>query len=597
MPYTTLSQNGFKRSDSLLEPPESNEHPVLIARYMLKLVIFLQHLHPNDHEEIQGLSESPRAIMERLADLAISLVTTNEELLGSIEGLECVMIETLYQANVGNLRRSWVSGRRALSTAQLMGLQRSDNRAHYKVLDPKTTYYPQLMWLRIVFLDRYICLLLGLPQGCLDRSMASDTMLANDTPMGRLERIHCVVASRILERNESSPSPHDYALTQTIDSQLQQAARTLPSKWWLTPSLLESSVDSEARFWDMRRLFAQIFHYNLLNQVHLPYMLRSLSSGHKYEYSRITCVNASREVLSRFVSLRTFSRIAFTCRAVDFLAIMAAMTLLLAHLDSDRTEKENLLAHQYLSDRAMIEQTQENMIEVSRLNSDALSAQTADLLGRLLKLDIDGADGTSRGSMRVTIHERESEKATLEPDDDAVVSVHVPYFGIIKITRRGLSKEVHDHPESALGLHHLVQSQVEHRPRVLNSESLQSGPLMQAGRVGHSSSIPNVEIMALGNARCPDIEATSIVSPPESDSHETRTPAGWGTCPTPATHLDDALTQFTPPLQTCLSESLLQQDEFPGITAGGDDWAFQGVDMAFFETLMRSTEVEDEVAQ
>lgn len=66
-----------------------------------------------------------------------------------------------------------------MGIAQLMGTNRSDHQAQYKVLDLKTKYHPQLMWFQIVFLDRYLCLMLGLSQGCIDRCMASDAMLAN----------------------------------------------------------------------------------------------------------------------------------------------------------------------------------------------------------------------------------------------------------------------------------------------------------------------------------------------------------------------------------------------------------------------------------
>ena len=107
--------------------------------------------------------------------------------------------------------------------------------------------------------------MLGLSQGCLDRSMASEAMLANDTPMGRLERINCVVASRILERNGSAPSSSDLVLTQSLDVELQKAARSLPSKWWLIPSLDVASTDSQSLFWNTRWLFAQLLHYDLLN--------------------------------------------------------------------------------------------------------------------------------------------------------------------------------------------------------------------------------------------------------------------------------------------------------------------------------------------
>lgn len=241
--------------------------------------------------------------------------------------------------------------------------------------------------------------------------MVSNVMLQIDTPRGRLERIHCVLSSKILERNASSSHsmPDDYSTMKTLDLELQKAARELPSKWWLVPTLNAGLTDSQALFWDTRRLFAQVLHYNLVNHLHLPYMLRSSSAGRKYEFSRITCVNASREVLSRFITLRRFNRIAYSCRTIDFLALMAAMTLLLAHLDS-HSEAENILAHQYLSDRAMIEQAQENMQEVNSLNSDAMSAQSAELLRRLLAI----GSGPLDGSQKISVQELATKTVSMD---------------------------------------------------------------------------------------------------------------------------------------------------------------------------------------
>lgn len=145
MPYDTLSKPALKTSETLLNVPNANTHPVLIARYMLQLATVLQHLHPDLHEGIKSLSETPRATMERLANLAIDLVITRDEFLGSIEGLECIMIESMYQANIGSLRRSWVSNRKAMGIAQLMRLDRSDHRTQFEVLDPNTRCHPQIM--------------------------------------------------------------------------------------------------------------------------------------------------------------------------------------------------------------------------------------------------------------------------------------------------------------------------------------------------------------------------------------------------------------------------------------------------------------------
>jgi len=113
-------------------------------------------------------------------------------------------------------------------------------------------------------------------------------------------RMHCILSSRVLERNESDPSTHDFALTQDLDMELRRAARSLPSKWWLMPNLASSETDPSNMYWNRGRLTAQLLHYNLLNQLHLPFMLRC-SAERKYDYSRVTCVNASREVLSRFI--------------------------------------------------------------------------------------------------------------------------------------------------------------------------------------------------------------------------------------------------------------------------------------------------------
>jgi hypothetical protein len=578
-PYTTLDQSGLATSESLLEIPGSTLHPVLIARHMLLLATFLQHLHPSLHKEIRGMSESPRVIMERLAELATKLVTTNDELLGSIEGLACVMLESIYQANIGNLRRSWVVTRRALSIAQLMGLNKPNFQVQYKVLDPKTKHDPQLMWFRIVFMDRYLCLLLGLSEGCHDRSMASGSMLANDTPLGRLERVHCVIASRILERNESDPSSEDPILVRALDTDLQRAARTLPSKWWLAPNLDASTADSQGLFWNTRRLFAQIVHYNLINQLHLPYMLRSSSSERKYEYSRVTCVNASREVLTRFITLRSFNGCAHSCRTVDFLALMAAMTLLLAHLDSYHSESGNLLGHQYHNDRAMVEKVQENMQELNRVNLDPLSAKSADLLRRLLAIDIDTLESDPGCAKRVSVQEARGETALPNEDGDAAVSVHIPYFGIIKIARQGLRKEV---PILEVP-NRLSQSSV-----VYGSDSASTGTPPDV-----YTELPNCSSRTV---RPGDYESVQVTAPVETSYNQfessdlyARSQAQLNTSSMLGHGANDLSAQFDPQLQNAYPDSLLQQEDLPEIVAGADDWAFQGVDWTFFETLMRGS--------
>lgn len=533
-PFTVLEQVGLATAETLLEYPEATAHPVLLARHMLLLAMLLQS------QDIQDLTESDRTTMERLVDFATSRVTKDDEFLGSMDGLDCLTIESVYHANVGNLRRSWLAIRRAMSVAQLMGLNRAQDQTQHEVLGARTHYDPGIMWFRIVEFDRYLCMMLGLPQGCLDRSMVSSAALAKDTLLGQMERVHCVIASRILERNESPPSSQDPTLTRDLDVELQKAARKLPSKWWRVPDL-RLSPDPQALFWDTRRLFAQVLHYNLLNQLHLPYMLRSSTTtpNAKQDYSLITCVNASREMLSRFIALRSFDGVAYSCRTIDFIALMAAMTLLLAHLDSHRSETENLLAHQYHSDRAMIEQVKDSMEELNRSSSDALSAQIADWLARLLAIDAEAADddGQLRCARTVVVQEAGVKTA----HENGSIIVQLPCFGVLKIAREGFSRDVHTQQHKAQGGHH------------------------------------NKTAVSVDAITSLESEYRGVGTPPASESN-----CGSGEHPTTLKPLSPSA-----PVSDDVYPLHQRLVQYPDVIAGGENWAFQGVDWAFFENLTR----------
>ncbi|KAF2482554.1 hypothetical protein BDY17DRAFT_251487 [Neohortaea acidophila] len=501
--------------ESLLHPPQLPTHPVLTARYMLHLASLLHHLRPDTNPGMKQLSEPPRVIMARIFDAATRLVTIQDRLLASVEGVECAMLESMHKANLGEFRPSWKANRRAMLLAQSLGLHRSKYRTMPNQLDPDSKAEPRLMWFRIVYYDRQLSLLLGLPQGSTDRSMATEAALASDTPSGRLERMQCVLTGKILENVESEERAIDFALTQSLDKELQKAAAGVPSRWWLTPNLEDSSHDALALFLDDRRLSTQMSHFNLLNKLHLPYMLLS-STEYEYQYSKIACVNASREVLSRFVALRRFSQITFTCRIADFMALMAAMTLLLAHLDSHRrpSQADNLLAHSYLSDRAMIEQARDNMEEANRLTADPLSARGAEVLARLLAIEAEAASGHTVRAESVRVQTADAQSSQQEKGEETVAtsSAYIPYFGIIMFPREAMNRigqqsgdPLHDPapPDSAEPGHtEVFQHQRIHQPS-------SSAPVIYPG---DSKSIVDPAVLVPHNGGCERPESVRVTA-------------------------------------------------------------------------------------
>jgi hypothetical protein len=210
-----LIRDGLQDESKIVEIRSLRAHPVLLAKEMLLFSSML--LHISSHTRIFGLSEHHRVVMERLADTAIDQVTTRGDLLGTIESLECVLLEAFYHLNCGNMRRSWLAFRRAMVAAQLMGIHRPCSLP-VKTLDSSTDIDPQFMWFRIVYMDRFLSLMLGLPQGHCDMSMGSDTALTRGEPSERLERLHAIILSSILERNELGLFQRAAAMTLEIDT-------------------------------------------------------------------------------------------------------------------------------------------------------------------------------------------------------------------------------------------------------------------------------------------------------------------------------------------------------------------------------------------
>jgi hypothetical protein len=493
-------------------------HPVVIAEQMLIFANVLQNAASDTLAELKAISnEPPRAVMARLVTAATSLVTGNDKMLDTSEGMTCLILDSMYQANEGNLRLAWLAHRRIVSLAQATGIHRRPYRAlHIKSAQSNCILDPRFLWYRLLYVDRFLSLMLGLPACSLDASMMLEPAFSQETPMGRLERRHAFAAGRILERNERDPSADDFALTQSIDMDLQKAASAMPGKWWLVPGSTALHNKKE-RFWESRRLINQTYHFYLLHQLHLPYMLFSSSSSTdqgKYDYSRNTCASASRDILIRCLITHKQGSLWLYSHTLNFLALTASLTLLLMHLYIKRhVVAPCFLAHQRLSDRAMIEQVLEAMEKDTLVDNSESRSPDARMLRQLLMMD-DGVDMTPENDSSNGASAGTANSIASDP-----IRLFVPFFGAINISRGGIITTEAMTPEGA------------------TNNSPQS-----EGQVGDNTK-------GVGNARQEKGEVSISMQPTDN----------------------------------FLSSSLLN----PLPTADTNQWALQGVDFAFFDSLMR----------
>jgi hypothetical protein len=216
----------------------------------------------------------------------------------------------------------------------------------------------------------------------------------------------------------------------------------------------------------------QFTHHHLLVRLYLPYVLRS-SSDHLYDHCKITTLNASREILSRFIIFRTSNPAHFYCRGTDFLAFVATTVMCLAHIDSRSKASSNMaspisfLAHSRPADRGMMERTAEIIESMANARgTDPIATKLTRILRHLLVIEANAASGTIYSTTSSNAGEGEHDGGLAQGGKG--LRIHIPYFGTIHFEKGAISKsaQTEDVNTGFINPHQLVQ-QVHQLPTSL----------------------------------------------------------------------------------------------------------------------------------
>jgi len=528
-PLSTLHE----RSAECMVKPNlliAEANPVLLAKQMLLFAIALQYLSPT--ETIPGLDKHHHRIMDDLARAAIRTVVTNDSLLGSLEGLEIIILEAFYHTDSGDIRQAWITMRRAVMAAQLLGLHRCGHN-RYKVIDPRNDIDPETIWSSIVYMERVVSLLSGLPTSTGGIVLArQDTQPDASNGCGLLTHLGNI-AGKILERNQIEVPQQALDLTKRIDEELLNISETLPPTFWRPTEFSGLTRDSLNAFDEIRRVFDHSSYYTLIIQLHMPHMLCPSHSTQRM-YSKMACVNASREILTRQIALRTFNPVTACCRMNDFMALIAGMTLMLAHATSHcDTAAGNILAHQRLGDRAMVQRALECIAFISELQEDQLAFRCASLLKDLLIIEEGAAQKQNQGD------NQSREGPDNAEDSRDMLITRAPFFGGMKISRGGIA-------------------------------------VVAPHRSEHDQGPADISIGGIGSIRVNN-SRSSHATPAEHTPGIARRQTG---VVSESSHLESATQQ----------DFIMQQDQiFSDIATGFDDWSVLGMNTAFFESLMQGS--------
>ena len=381
----------------------SKQHPTVIGRTLLYIAVCSQQLPHSFDTSLLKFPTSVESRIDRYISTVKTLITSDDELVSTVEGLECLVLQGIFQINGGNPRRAWLTFRRALNVAQLMGLHKRDTA----IPGGRET------WFQIVQADRYLGLLLGLPCGSADDEFGPEETFQNPDLSAKerdslFTRKLCQISGKIIERN-SNDNIQAYAATQEIEESLEEIAKELPASWWAIPtSLPDGHANKVAETFD--RLMIHIWYFQLEALAHLPFMLRA-ATERRFEYSKFSCLKASREMIYRYLALRQVENSSFCCKVIDFGALVATVILLLGLLEVPLASESRETMEEKQSDRGLVQAVMALMVELETMSGDVVAKQCGNVIQTLLAAE--SPAGPNGGNLRLMI----------------------PYFGTINIVR------------------------------------------------------------------------------------------------------------------------------------------------------------------
>ena len=383
----------FESAESLVHIPSPFSHPSLIARRLMQYVLCIQQTPPDfDMTHVVSIMGKPLGkIMSEWATAVSTHVTPNDDLISNQEGLETLILYSYYLSDLGHLRKSWLSTRRALSMCQMMGIPKTPSmlRSCDPSADPtkKASTFCSSTWFRVCCNDRYLSLILGLPIGSHEDGFGEDEDLQNAPPLEKLGKRGSKLMRQICERNEL-PTAEAYAMTQKLDGEIEEAARQFADLW--NTSKLSATIGIKDNI--VTRYGMEVRHHTLLLMVHLPYVLRA-KDDKRYEFNRTTCIAASKSILIKFLEFRSNHMSLLSGRHIDYSALVAAMTLLLGYVGRDCMNSEN---SEHIEAKKLVQQVKDKMSDMAALpGEDKLARESADILEGILSFTGKCSEGKS----------------------------------------------------------------------------------------------------------------------------------------------------------------------------------------------------------
>ncbi len=366
LPINTKSYSlvGAASAKAFILSSIKSEIPVAVARATLFLALCIQQLPANFNAKRTNLPAPPKILLDSYIKAVDSLLCISESRTSSIDGIECLVIQVKLYINMGRPREAWRCIRHAFNLCLISGLHNPNEM---------TSDRREALWSSVWQGDKFISAILGLPAATSDSHPGLSIEHVGQGIAGRILYDSGLIWGHIIERNQNYKTL-DYSATLVIDQELQQSKSRIPTTWWDSLSRPESPPSSIYSL-----IYIKLQYYSLCKMLHLPYMLKS-SQDSRYEYSRLSALDACREMIYAYQTLRDNSDLALIiCDLMDFQVFTGAVTLIVGLL-SQHSQSES---YQDTNDWALIHTVTQSLKLVSESLECTVARQAFQLLEHL----------------------------------------------------------------------------------------------------------------------------------------------------------------------------------------------------------------------
>ncbi|KAF7122641.1 hypothetical protein CNMCM5793_000666 [Aspergillus hiratsukae] len=339
-PCSVVSQKELLVRYEEMRSPDVNI--VTLASWLLALAITAQQLPQDTENREDQLKKGQKRtdLCRKIANTLEGTLLCHDRLLATAEGLGMAIHFSRLHIGQGNFQKSWLTIRRLIAIAELMGLPRIYQAVRLDKIsetDDQHSYRMAQLWELLCNIERLSGMILNLPPDSRryrpspNRPLVVDGVIQSHVYITKLLDI----GVRIHEIDESSasqrPAPEIHMTALEMARDLGTLAAQTPSTWWLVNEASPVNTDQ----------IVQFFHYTTLMRVYIPMALRQ-DAREEYLYSRLPCMDACDAVARRYIFLRRkLPPGIFVARVIDLQAFTATAVLLLMSRNASPTDRRS----------------------------------------------------------------------------------------------------------------------------------------------------------------------------------------------------------------------------------------------------------------